>query len=235
MRWCAWVLLLGGCAARGPQIPGPLRALAWARPEDATRLPSARPPEAPEDRALSADRAASRSAGRTPPASPYGESIARAAAWYLDHPTTGFRSDCSGFVEASTARASVPHRGSTRDLWSQLEARGDVHRRQRPSPGDLAFFDNTYDRDDDGLVDDPLTHVAVVVSVDADGTIHMAHDGTSRGRTTLRMNLLHPRETRGPDGEVWNEALRARRDGEAPNTPHLASELWRGFGVISGR
>ena len=42
-----------------------------------------------------------------------------------------------------------------------------VHHRKVPRPGDLAFFDDTYDANHDGRTNDPLTHVAVVLSVAA--------------------------------------------------------------------
>ena len=216
MRWL-WTMLLVGCAAHAPTIPGPLHTLAWARRDG--------PP--PSD---TPDVHRPRPTG-TQPSAQNGR-IADAARWYLDHPTTGFRSDCSGFVEAVTARAKVPRKGSTRDLWSQMESLGATHRRSRPSPGDLVFFDNTYDRDGDGRTDDPLTHLGVVIAIAADGTVTFAQDGTSKGRSTMRLNMAHPHEARGPDGEVWNDALRARRDSDPPGTHYLTAELVRGFAAV---
>ncbi|HMV66227.1 MAG TPA: CHAP domain-containing protein, partial [Myxococcota bacterium] len=99
-------------------------------------------------------------------------------------------------------------------------------------PGDLAFFDDTYDRDGDGRTNDPLTHVGVVLSVDAAGTIVVAHGGTSRGRTTLRMNLLHPHDAADAHGDTINDPLRARRSGDPAGTRYLAAELWRGFATV---
>jgi hypothetical protein len=104
-----------------------------------------------------------------------------------------------------------------------------VHRRKRPAAGDVAFFDNTYDRDDNGRYDDLLTHVAVVLEVARDGTILLAHDGTSQGKTTLTMNLLHPTEDTSPDGRRWNQALRSRRASDGPQVRYRAAELWHGF------
>src|SRR5690606_3802041 len=107
-----------------------------------------------------------------------------------------------------------------------------IHRRKLPRIGDLAFFDNTYDRDGDGRWDDELTHVAVVVEVEADGTIRMAHDGTSRGRTELRMNLKHPDVRLDASGRVLNDYLRVRTDKDPRSARYLAGELWRGFATV---
>jgi len=158
-----------------------------------------------------------------------------AARYYLNHDTRGFRDDCSGFIEAVYARAGTPVHGSTAALWEQARARGATHRDRLPRPGDLAFFDNTYDRNGNGRRDDPLTHVAIVLEVDDDGTILLAHGGTSRGRTTLHMNLRDPNVQTSDRGDVMNDYLR-RRDLDAPaSTPRLAGQLWRGFATWDGR
>ncbi len=126
-------------------------------------------------------------------------------------------------------RAGFPLSGSSASLWEDAKARGDTHKRKRPDVGDLAFFDNTYDRNKNGRRDDPLTHVGVVIAVDDSGTITLGHGGTSKGRTTLTMNLHHPSERTGPEGAVYNDWLRGRRKGDGPNGKYLAGELFRGF------
>jgi surface antigen len=99
-----------------------------------------------------------------------------------------------------------------------------LHRRKRPSPGDVAFFDNTYDRNNNGRRDDSLSHVAVVESVDEDGTIQMIHK-SNRGVLPLIMNLHHPGEHKDTTGKVLNDFLRSNSD----NGPVLSGELWRAF------
>jgi hypothetical protein len=162
----------------------------------------------------------------------FGEAVARAARYHLDHAPRGFRDDCSGFAAAVFDRAGFPLAGGTRDLWEQAQAASALHRRTRPDPGDLAFFDNTYDRDRNGRTDDPLTHVAVVIAVEEDGTIRLAHAGTSAGRATLTMNLRWPHQTEDTAGKRINDHLRAPRRHDPPGTRYLASELWRGFASI---
>ena len=154
-----------------------------------------------------------------------------AARYYLNHDTRGFRDDCSGFIEAVYARAGTPVHGSTAALWEQARARGATHRDRLPRPGDLAFFDNTYDRNRNGLVDDPLSHIAVVVSVDANGTVHMVHRG-SRGIAALVLNTDHADE-RQHDGAIANDYLRSLGYGAADG-PRLTAQLLRGFASAAG-
>ena len=158
-----------------------------------------------------------------------GTAIAQAARTYLDVAPQGFRSDCSGFVEAVLHRAGLALRGSTAQFWARAEASGSVHRRRRPRVGDLAFFDDTWDRNHNGRRDDALTHLAVVIDVEDDGTIVMAHVSSSKGRTTLRMNLFQPDVTAVGSQRV-NDHLRRASAGR--REPTLAAQLWRGFATM---
>jgi hypothetical protein len=140
-----------------------------------------------------------------------------------------FRWDCSGLVEASLASAGCAFKGSSAMLFEEARARGVLHRRHRPAPGDVAFFDDTYDRNHNGLADDPLSHVAIVESVERDGTIHLVHMG-SQGVAPLTMNLRHPEERTSPDGKLFNDYLRVHAAKDTPRTRYLAGELWVAFG-----
>lgn len=216
------------------KIPGPLGPVALERPPPVHVLDL--PPPAPEP-AGTAD-APQVAVVPEPEARPsrkerregdaFGESVATAARDHIERLPAGFRNDCSGFVAAAHSVAGNPLSGSTRTLWADAESRGLTHH-GTPRPGDVAFFDDTYDRNRNGRRDDPLTHVAVVLEVSADGTILMAHGGTSKGRTTLRMNLRHPHDRANSDGAVLNDWLRARSKGEPADAPRLAGELFRGF------
>ena len=160
-----------------------------------------------------------------------GATIAKAARHFLTNPRGGFRDDCSGFVEAVLHRAGITHVvGSTRQMWSISLADGAVHRTSDARVGDLAFFDNTYDRNGNGEADDALTHVAVVIAVEADGTVVMAHDSSSRGPTTLRMNLHH-RDEAGAGTQRLNDNLRWP-DPKRPTLRVLTGQLWRGFATV---
>jgi hypothetical protein len=171
---------------------------------------------------------------RTPRRTPdLGAEIAEAAAYYLSHRPKGFRDDCSGFVSAALARVGLDRSGSTASLWEAAQQEGLTHHRKDPSPGDVAFFDDTYDRDHDGKWNDPLSHVAVVLEVARDGAILLAHGGTSQGRTTLHMNLRRPHDRTDPDtGEVVNDYLRRKTTHDPPGAKYLSAELWRGFATF---
>ncbi len=206
------------CAPSLHRMPGPLAGLggepasAWQLPRE-ERPTRARPPS---------------------DARPTPNEIAEAAAGFVGERALlvdgeRFRWDCSGLVEASLASAGCAFKGSSAMLFEQAKQRRVLHRRRVPTPGDIAFFDDTYDRNGNGRLDDPLSHVAVVESVAPDGTISLVHVG-SRGVVRFTMNLRRPEDRTDADGKVVNDNLRARKSGDGPRTRYLAGELWVAFG-----
>ncbi|TNE84391.1 MAG: CHAP domain-containing protein [Deltaproteobacteria bacterium] len=217
-----------GCAPKGLRMPGPLGALGTevvpppGLPEPV--VAEVEPEPEPEPDPLDATHPKARE-------TEHGRAVAAAAAHYLTHKPPG-RDDCSGFVCAVYTRAGAPLSGNTRSLWDLAKEHGATHKRKIPSIGDLVFFDNTYDRDRDGKRNDELTHVAVVMEVLGDGTVIMAHAGTSKGRVELRMNLLQPEVLEDEAGSVLNDYLRARYRTDPEGTPRLAGQLFRGFATL---
>ena len=130
-------------------------------------------------------------------------------------PGQRFPDDCSGLVLGVYASVGVPLTGLARPgdngvtaVWRWTSARGRLFRTGRPDPGDLVFFHDTYDRDRDGKLDDGLTHVALVESVQPDGTVSIIHR-VSRGVMRYRMNVDHPTLRTDPgSGRVLNDWLR---------------------------
>jgi hypothetical protein len=120
-------------------------------------------------------------------------------------------------------------------LYQSLKARDVLHRDRFPRPGDVIFWDNTWDANGNGILgDDPLTHAGVVVSVDADGTIHYVHEHIIKGVTMEVMNLRRPRDYYDPLGRVINNAM-AMNSGisRRRNPPHWTSgDLWDSFGDV---
>src|SRR5207253_7821343 len=112
-----------------------------------------------------------------------------------------------------------------------LRRRGHLFRRSLPVPGDLAFFDNSYDRNRNHLLDDRLTHVGIVEEVFPDGTALILH-ATNHGIVREPMNLLHPHAASDADGRPINAVLRRRSASDTRRTPHLMAELFAGFGTI---
>ena len=96
--------------------------------------------------------------------------------------------------------------------------------------GDLVFFDNTWDFNGDGRINDPLTHVGIVEAMETDGTIVFI-SRVAGAIERYRMNVAQPHVHRTADGRVLNDYLRRKhwRDGE--QTPYLTGELFAAFGT----
>ena len=154
-----------------------------------------------------------------------------------------FHADCSGFVEAAYEARGIPIRDAVpirpEDEWKASAA---LHRASRelgvlygaerePLPGDLVFFENTYDRNRNGVADDGITHVGLVERVRRDGSVVFLHRG-GRGVGRGSLDLRHPSQARGALGEPRNTVLRARRARDPRGTAYLAGELFAGFGRI---
>jgi cell wall-associated NlpC family hydrolase len=146
--------------------------------------------------------------------------------------------DCSGYVRAIYRRAGLDlfTEGQSTDNGVRAIARfvgrhGRWHHRMVPSPGDLVFFDNSYDRNGDGRLNDRFTHVGIVERVSADGTAMIIH-ASNHGIVREPMNLLRPHATTDEQGQPINTFLRRRGPHDSPRTPHLMSELFAGFATV---
>ena len=205
-------------------VPGPLHPAVWGGEPRQTTQEHAPSPLARHPPSLA-------SAGAYQ--SELGDEIVAAARYYLSfYRPEGYRNDCSGFVEAVTARVGVPMAGTTSQLWDRAREAEAVHRRHLPRPGDLAFFDNTWDANGNGQWDDFVTHIAVVLEVADNGTILLAHGGVPIGRGTFRMNLQSPNVRRDELGVVHNDWLRRRHGSDPEGIRYLSGELWRGFATV---
>ena len=150
-----------------------------------------------------------------------------------------FRYDCSGFVRGVTSVLGVDlmsepgeeDDNGVRLIHRWVERHGENHHRKIPRPGDVVYFDNTWDKNGNGKLDDPLTHVGLVESVGEDGTMQVIHRA-SRGIVRDPMNLIHPHETHDQQKRPTNSILRPKGKRDPAATPHLMSELWAGFGTI---
>jgi hypothetical protein len=153
-----------------------------------------------------------------------------------------FNGDCSGFVEAVYALEGIELRRilqgaaprETSAVAAAWQAAGRLGARwtggEWPSPGDLVFFDDTWDRNGNGRRDDPLTHVGLVEWVDVDGTVTFLHR-SGQGVTRGQLNVERPSRARAEDGRPLNATLRARR-ARGDDAPALAGQLFAGFGRI---
>ena len=151
-------------------------------------------------------------------------------------PGQRFPDDCSGLVLGVYASVGVSLTGAARPgdngvtaVWRWTSSRGRLFRTGQPDPGDLVFFHDTYDRDHDGRLDDGLTHVALVESVDADGTVSIIHR-VSRGVMRYRMNLARPAlRTEPGSGRVLNDWLRGS---SGSGRPVLTGQLFAVYGAV---
>ena len=215
MRILMLVALLSGCAGhRGLRIPGPTANVG----SDGYAYV---PPEVEETEHLEPASAGTRR----------GRRVARAAETFLGKKRmtvsgTKYRYDCSGMVCAAHVKAGMNLRGNTRSMYEHARETGVFHKRKRPDVGDVAFFDNTWDRNKNGRRDDDLTHIAIVEKVERDGTITLIHLGNS-GITRLVMNLKHPSHKVSAQGKPWNSVLRNQKKGK-----RLTGELFSGFGSL---
>jgi hypothetical protein len=135
--------------------------------------------------------------------------------------------DCTGLVRYAYGLEGLelmPNDGTggtngVTAIWSGARAKNALLRDLKPTPGDLVFFRETYDRDHDGRLDDGLTHVGVVESVEPDGTVVFVHR-SGQGVTRGRVNPSRPRDQNAND---WLR-MRSRH---AP--PALTGELFAGY------
>jgi hypothetical protein len=206
----AAAVLSAGCAGSTWRYPGPLG------PVGRTPVPVEAPVVAPGG---VPDRVARRVAA-------VAEDMAGARRLQWDGVDYGF--DCSGFVRYVYARMGLELEGSSADLYTRATEWRVLHTRRTPDVGDVAFFEETWDRNGNGRADDGITHVAVVTAVDGEGTVSMVHTGTS-GIGPLVMNLRAPDRRTSEAGVLLNDWLRApsRRDPEGIR--RLSGELWVAF------
>lgn len=152
-----------------------------------------------------------------------------------------FSPDCSGTVLAIYYYAGIDltreyhlfKGGGVERIYATLEKYNLLHKETFPQPGDIVFWDNTYDRNGDKRWNDELTHVAVVVAVTPDGDIDYVHYHYTQGIIIEKMNLKH-RETHTRKGSggapvVVNSPMRMKSQ-NWDNTRWLASHLFRTFG-----
>lgn len=100
-----------------------------------------------------------------------------------------------------------------------------------PRKGDVIFFDNTYDCNNNRRIDDPLTHVGIVTDIDkGDGTVTFIHANTGRPKSIYKayLNLKYPDQQK-LNGKIINTYLKRKYTWETGNL-QFSGQLTRGFG-----
>lgn len=116
-------------------------------------------------------------------------------------------------------------------IYEHVRAYGRTHHGPTVRPGDLVFFDNTWDSNQDGILNDPLTHVGIVEAVEQNGTVVFI-SRVSNAIERYRMNLRDPNAIRAADGRLLNDYLRRRKSGDPLGTGYLTGQLFAGFGTL---
>ena len=118
-------------------------------------------------------------------------------------------------------------------IHHHISRHGKFHKGPVVRPGDLVFFDNTWDYNNDGLVNDPLTHVGIVERQEQDGTVIFI-SRVAGAIERYRMNLALPHVHRTAEGRILNDYIRRKDLGDSANTAYLTGQLFAGFGSQNG-
>jgi hypothetical protein len=143
-----------------------------------------------------------------------------------------FSFDCTGTVLAiywyagidlSADFGSFTGNGVAR-LYKSLGKRGLLYDTRHPTAGDIVFWDDTYDANGDGIWNDDLTHVGMVVKTDRGGVISYVHQNVRKGIVIEYMDLLRPSVPQ------WNSPMRMAEPGVVHPQKWLSGQLYRSFG-----
>jgi hypothetical protein len=148
--------------------------------------------------------------------------------------------DCAGVARAIFLEHGIDlYRGDVYDskgngvrlIYNHVRRHGVLHHGSDVHPGDLVFFDNTWDFNGDGKPNDPLTHVGIVEQLEPDGTvvfISRVADAIER----YRMNVTQPHVHKTSQGRVLNDYIRRKRPTDPHNTARLTGELFSFYGNL---
>ena len=145
-----------------------------------------------------------------------------------------YNMDCSGVICAIYARAGIDLTkeysrytgGGVQRIHKYLSSKGLIYQTEKPVPGDLIFWDDTWDANKNRKDDDELTHIGMVVSCDdRTGNIVYVHYNSYYNKITMeKMNLLRPNDSR------CNSVMRARGLPKVNGYKYLSGQLCRDIG-----
>ena len=153
-----------------------------------------------------------------------------------------FNMDCTGAVLAIYYYAGIDltrdfnkysGNGVTR-LFKSLEAEELLYNTRYPVTGDIIFWDNTYDRNEDGRWNDTLTHVGMVMNVSPDGDVEYVHLNYRKGIIIENMNLRQPeihQQMEKGQMKIINSPMRMKQQGKAHPENWLSGQLFKIFGM----
>lgn len=150
--------------------------------------------------------------------------------------------DCAGVTRAVFLKHGIdlydgelsdPHANGVRIIHAHIRQQGRFHQGPVVHPGDLVFFNNTWDYNGDGKVNDPLTHVGIIEQQKSDGTVIFI-SRVAGAVERYRMNLGLPHVHKTADGRILNDYLRRRDVGDRASTRYLTGELFAQFATRVG-
>lgn len=145
--------------------------------------------------------------------------------------------DCAGVTRAVFLKHGIdlydgepsdPRTNGVRLIHAHIRQQGTFHQGPVVRPGDLVFFNNTWDYNGDGKVNDPLTHIGIVERQEPDGTVVFISRVASAVER-YRMNLALPHVHKTADGRILNDYLRRMDVIDPANTSYLTGELFAQF------
>jgi cell wall-associated NlpC family hydrolase len=150
-----------------------------------------------------------------------------------------FRFDCTGTILAAYYGAGIDlqaefsrYTGNGVARLFKLAADHDlVYTGDSPNPGDVIFWDNTYDRNGDGAFNDQLTHAGVVIRAYEDGSVDYVHHNYRDGIVIARMSLGAP-DVHRSEAALVNSPMRMKSHRYMNPAEWLASHLYRSAGML---
>lgn len=148
--------------------------------------------------------------------------------------------DCAGVTRAIFLEHGIDlYRGAfnaqqgngVRLIHNHVRRHGTLHRGPSVNPGDLVFFDNTWDFNGDGKLNDPLTHVGVVERLEPDGTVVFI-SRVANAIERYRMNLDRPHVHKTAQGRVLNDYIRRKLSTDPNDAARLTGELFSFYGNL---
>ncbi len=152
-----------------------------------------------------------------------------------------FKLDCVGTVSAIFYSVGIDitkdfrkYRGNgVSRIYHSLKDKVSVYTDKWPKVGDIIFWENTWDRNNDGIIgNDPFTHAGIVVKVDDDGTIHYIHENYFLGVVVERMNLYKPNVYKDISGKIINSPMYTGSSIRNHPEKWLSGDLWKEFGGV---
>ncbi len=146
--------------------------------------------------------------------------------------------DCAGVTRAIFLKHGIdlydadtdhPNANGVRIIYDHVRRHGSVHLGPEVQPGDLVFFDNTWDFNGDGELNDPLTHVGIVERIEPDGTVVFI-SRVAAAIQRYRMNLRHPHVHKTADNRILNDYIRRKLPTDPDHLGRLAGELFAFYG-----